>query len=140
MQDLIEKFNLAHLNPSAAAINFSQVDYFNRPHIRNLTREDLAHRLAPYLIKAGYPLDEDKLYLAIPIIRERLVTLDDVIPVAGFFFKEGVTPDPNNLVAEGLTSAESATIARKAYQILASLPQITNDIAEPPLRNFVDES
>ena len=88
MQDLIEKFSLEHLNPSPAAINFTKLDYFNGLHIRNLTREDLAHRLAPYIINAGYQLDEDILYQAIPIIRERLVTLDDVIPVAGFFFKD----------------------------------------------------
>jgi glutamyl-tRNA synthetase len=140
LTDLVNKFNLEHLNPSPAAINFTKLDYFNGLHIRNLSREDLAHRLAPYIASAGYKLDEEILYQAIPIIRERLVTLDDVIPVAGFFFKESVTPDPNRLVAAGLTPFESANIARKTYQILASLPQINKDLAEPPIRNFVAES
>ncbi len=140
MKDLVEKFNLDHLNPSPAAINFTKLDYFNGLHIRNLSREDLAHRLAPYITNAGYQLDEDILYQAIPIIRERLVTLDDVIQVAGFFFKETVSPDPNRLVAAGLSPSESAHIARKAYQILASLPQISKDLAEPPIRNLVAES
>jgi glutamyl-tRNA synthetase len=140
LRDLVEIFNVAHLNPSPAAINFTKLDYFNGLHIRNLSREDLAHRLAPYIISAGFHLNEKILYQAIPIIRERLVTLDDVITVAGFFFKKDVTPDPNDLVAEGLTSKESAIIARKAYQVLASLPQITKDQAEAPMRNLVDES
>jgi glutamyl-tRNA synthetase len=140
MKDLIEKFSLEHLNPSPAAINFTKLDYFNGLHIRNLTREDLAHRLAPYIINAGYHLDEHRLYHAIPIIRERLVTLDDVIPVAGFFFKDDISPDPNRLVAAGLSPSESADIARKAYQILASLPQISKDVAEPPLRELMTKS
>jgi glutamyl-tRNA synthetase len=139
MQDLIEKFSLEHLNPSPAAINFTKFDHFNGLHIRNLTREDLAHRLAPYIINAGYQLNKDILYQAIPIIRERLVTLDDVIPVAGFFFKETVSPDPNRLVSVGLSPSESAHIAKNTYQILASLPQISKDLAEPPIRNFVAE-
>jgi glutamyl-tRNA synthetase len=73
-------------------------------------------------------------------LRERLVTLDDVIPVAGFFFKETVSPDPNRLVAAGLTPSQSANVARKVYQILAPLPQMSKDLAEPPVRNFVVES
>jgi glutamyl-tRNA synthetase len=140
MQDLIEKFSLEHLNPSPAAINFTKLDYFNGLHIRNLSRDDLAHRLAPFIINAGYSFDKECLYRAIPIIRERLVTLDDVIPVAGFFFRDDVSPDPDRLVAEGLTPAESANIARQAYQILASLPQVSKELAEPSLRNFVEES
>jgi glutamyl-tRNA synthetase len=140
MQDLIDKFDLQHLNPSPAAINFTKLDDFNGRHIRNLSREDLAHRLAPSIINAGYHLDEAILYQAIPVIRERLVTLDDVIPVAGFFFKETVSPDPDRLVIAGLTPTESAGIARKTYQILASLAQISKDLAEPALRNYVLES
>lgn len=139
MKDLIEKFNLAHLNPSPAAINFTKLDYFNGLHIRNLSREDLAQRLAPYIISAGYQLDEDKLYHAIPIIRERLVTLDDVIPVAGFFFKEDIELNPNDLIGDDLTPADSAEVARKAYQLLVSLPGITKELAELPMRKLVDE-
>ncbi len=139
MKDLVEKFNLAHLNPSPAAINFTKLDYFNGLHIRNLSREDLAHRLAPYITNAGYQLDKDKLYRAIPIIRERLVTLDDVIPVAGFFFKDDVTPNPHDLIGDDLTPTESAKVVQKAYQILVSLPEINKELAELPLRNLVDE-
>ncbi len=140
LSDLVEKFNLEHLNPSPAAINFTKLDYFNGLHIRNLRRENLAHRLAPYITSAGYQLDERILYDAIPVIRERLMTLDDVIPVAGFFFKETISPDPYRLIAAGLTPAESADIARKVYQILAPLPQMSKDLAEPPIRNYITES
>ena len=140
MRDLIEKFSLEHLNPSPAAINFKAFDDFNGLHIRNLTREDLAHRLAPFITKAGYHFDEDKLYRAIPIIRERLVTLDDIIPVAGFLFKADVTPNPAELVGDKLTPAESAKIAREAHQVLSGLPEILKDLAEPPLRNLVEKS
>ncbi len=138
--DLINKFNLTHLNPSPAAINFTKLDYFNGLHIRNLNREDLVQRLTPYLINSGYQFNKNLLYQVIPIIRERLVTLDDVIPVAGFFFKETISPDPNRLVAAGLTPSESVDIARKVYQILAALPQISKDLAEPPIRNYLAES
>jgi glutamyl-tRNA synthetase len=139
MADLIQKFNLAHLNPAPAAINFSKLDSFNGLHIRNLDREDLDHRLEPYLINAGYKVDQGKLLDAIPIIRERLVTLDDVIPVAGFLFKDEIKPNPDELIGDKLTPSESAHVARCAYEILESLPEIKKDFAEQPLRNLVDE-
>jgi glutamyl-tRNA synthetase len=65
--------------------------------------------------------------------------LDDVIPVAGFFFKAEVTPNPKDLVGDDLTPSESVKVARNAYQILASIPQISKDLAEPPMRNLVNE-
>jgi glutamyl-tRNA synthetase len=138
MQDLIEKFNLEHLNPSPAAINFTKLDHFNGLHIRNLSREDLAERLKPYLENAGYQVDEQILYRIIPIICERLVTLDDVIEKAGFFFKDDVTPIPAELIGDELTPLESAKIAHQSYAILAALPEITKDLAEPPMRDLVE--
>lgn len=138
LPDLVNKFSLEHLNPSPAAINFTKLDYFNGLHIRSLTREDLAHRLAPFIVNAGYTLDEDVLYRAIPIIRERLVTLDDVIPVAGFLFKSNVIPNPDDLIGDNLTTEQSIEITREVLNILTALPEINKDIAEPLLRNLVE--
>lgn len=139
LQDLVDKFNLEHLNPSPAAINFTKLDYFNGLHIRQLTRENLTQRLVPYLTNAGFQVNEDTLFRAIPIIRERLVTLDDVVPVAGFLFKEDVIPDPNDLLVDNLSPTESVKVAREVYKVIESLPEITKDIAEPAVRNLVDE-
>ena len=139
LQDLVDKFNLEHLNPSPAAINFTKLDYFNGLHIRQLTRENLTQRLVPYLTNAGFQVDEDTLFRAIPIIRERLVTLDDVVPVAGFLFKEDVIPDPNDLLVDNLSPAESVKVAREVCKVIEALPEITKDIAEPAVRNLVDE-
>jgi glutamyl-tRNA synthetase len=74
------------------------------------------------------------------LIRERLVTLDDCLPFAGFFFNDTVDPAPADLVAKDLTPAQSAEVAQKAYTLLAGLPELTHAAAEPPLRQFVEES
>jgi glutamyl-tRNA synthetase len=75
-----------------------------------------------------------------PLIRERLVTLDDCLAFASFFFKEDVQPVPEELVAKGLDAGQSAGIARKCYEILASLPDISHSVAEPPMREYVEQS
>lgn len=138
MEDLIQKFSLEHLNPSPAAINFSKLDHFNGLHIRNLGNEELANRLAPYFVKAGYKLDMKMLQQAISIIRERLVTLDDVIQVAGFLFEEKIEYEPYDLVADKLSPVESAEIMRQIYLVIQPLPILTKELAEPPMRNLVE--
>jgi len=139
MPDLIEKFSLDKLNPAPAAINFSKLDHFNGLHIRNLAPVDLARRLQPFLSDAGQPVDHEKLLNIIPIIRERLTTLDDVLPVAGFFFQEDVYPQPEQLIGADMTAGQSADAASKAYQLLQPLQEINLETAEAPLRLLAEE-
>jgi glutamyl-tRNA synthetase len=140
LDQMIERFSIDNLTPSPAAINFQKLDHFNGTHIRLLATEDLARRIQPYLTGAGLEVDNETLLKVTPLIRERLVTLDDSIPFAAFFFKEDVEPNPEELIAKGLDAKQSADVARKAYDILASLPDLSHSTAEPPMREFVESS
>ena len=139
LQDLVEKFSLDHLNPSPAAINFTKFDYFNGLHIRHLAPDDLAQRVKPFLVRAGFEVDDDKLLKIIPIIRERLVTLDDAIQMAGFFFKEELEINPQELIGKNMSITESRYALEKAYQILQPLERINAETAEEKLRALADE-
>lgn len=140
LDEMLKRFSIDHLTPSPAAINFQKLDHFNGTHIRLLATEDLARRIKPYLTDTGLEVDHDNLLKVTPLIRERLVTLDDCIPFASFFFKETVEPNPEELIAKGLDAKQSADAARKAYDILAALPNLSHEIAEPPMREFVETS
>jgi len=137
---MLKRFSIDHLTPSPAAINFQKLDHFNGTHIRLLTIEDLARRIKPYLVEAGLEVDNETLLKVTPLIRERLVTLDDSIAFAGFFFKDHVEPNPDELIAKELDAKQSAEIARKTLEILSSLPDLSHSVAEPPMREFVEKS
>ncbi|MGC1375816.1 MAG: glutamate--tRNA ligase [Anaerolineales bacterium] len=140
LDQMVQRFDIDHLTASPAAINFAKLDHFNGTHIRLLAADDLAARVKPFFTQAGFVVDDDLLLKIIPLIRERLVTLDDAIPFAGFFFNPTVNPAPDDLVAKGLTAPQSAEIARKAYDILEKLPALIHAEAEPPMRQYVEES
>jgi glutamyl-tRNA synthetase len=140
LEDMIPRFSIDNLTPSPAAVNFQKLDHFNGTHIRLLTTEDLAQRIKPYFSEAGLDVDTDTLLRVTPLIRERLVTLDDCIPFAAFFFKETVEPDSQELIAKGLDAKQSADIARRSYDILASLSDLSHQTAEPSMREFVERS
>ena len=140
LDQMVERFSIDSLTPSPAAINFQKLDHFNATHIRLLTNEDLARRIKPYFTDAGLEVDNDTLLKVTPLIRERLVTLDDCLAFASFFFNENVEPNPEELIAKGLDAKQSAEIARKAYGILVALPDMSHQTAEPPMRAYVESS
>jgi glutamyl-tRNA synthetase len=140
LEEMIQRFSIDNLTPSPAAVNFQKLDHFNGTHIRLLSTEDLARRIKPYFMDAGLHVDNDTLLKVTPLIRERLVTLDDSLAFASFFFQETVEPNPEDLIAKGLDARQSAGVARQGHAILSSLPEISHQIAEPPMREFVELS
>jgi glutamyl-tRNA synthetase len=137
---MIERFSIDSLTPSPAAINFQKLDHFNATHIRLLTNEDLAARLKPYFTRQNPTVDDNVLLKIIPLIRERLTTLDDCLAFGSFFFVDEVIPTAEDLIAKGLDAKQSAEIAKKSYEILSGLPGIDHLTAEPPMRAYVEES
>ena len=140
LDQMIARFGIDHLTPSPAAINFQKLDHFNATHIRLFTTEDLAGRIKPYFTREGLNVNDEVLLRIVPLLRERLVTLDDCLSFGSFFFKEEVTPSPEDLVAKGLDASRSAEIAQRAYEILVAQPDISHERCEPPLRAYVEES
>ncbi|HKJ39222.1 MAG TPA: glutamate--tRNA ligase [Anaerolineales bacterium] len=140
LEQMVERFNVDSLTPSPAAINFQKLDHFNGTHIRLMTTEDLSARIKPYFTEAGLDVRNETLLKVTPLIQERLVTLDDCLAFASFFFKENVEPIPEDLVAKGLDAKQSAEIARKAYEIFSNLSELNHATGEPPMRAYVEES
>jgi glutamyl-tRNA synthetase len=140
LDEMVGRFNIDSLTPSPAAVNYQRLDHFNGTHIRLLTNEDLSARIKPYFTARGLEVPYDTLLKVTPLIRERLVTLDDCLPFASFFFKDDVQPNAEELVAKGLDAQQSAAIARKCYEILASLSDMSHSVAEPPMREYVEKS
>lgn len=139
MDDLLQTFSLERLNPSPAAINFTKLDHFNGVHIRRLDSGELAARILPFMEKAGYAVDLQHLERIAPLIQERLVTLDEAPQWIGFFFRDDVQAQPQDLVGAKMNREQSAEAAERALALLESLPQLTLEAAEPPMRALAED-
>lgn len=138
LPELIEKFSLERLNPAPAAINFTKLDHFNGLHIRALPTGELATRLRPFLEGAGLIVDLEILEKVAPIVQQRLTTLDDVVDMAGFFFREQVYPRVEELIGKDLSPKESAEVARKSYEVLESVEVFDAENTESVMRQLVE--
>jgi glutamyl-tRNA synthetase len=136
--DMIERFDLERLTASPAAINFTKLDHFNGTHIRLLAEAELARRVKPFFVEAGLPVQEQTLLRIAPLIKERLTTLDEAVPMGGFFFREAVAPVREELIGKGLTSAESGNVLGQTLAILEKLEPFDAQTLDAALRALVE--
>jgi glutamyl-tRNA synthetase len=138
LNELVEKFAIERLNPSPAAVNYSKLDHFNGLHIRRLDPADLAGRLVPFFREAGLEVGQAELAPVVPLIQERLRTLDEAVEMAGFLFREGVEPAVGDLVGKDMTARESAHAVSQALAIIVELPDFGAASLEPPMRELAE--
>ncbi|MBI5292084.1 MAG: glutamate--tRNA ligase [Chloroflexi bacterium] len=139
LDEMIAGFSLDRLNPAPAAVNFDKLDHFNGLHIRGLPQAELARRLLPYFDGAGLKADEAALLRIVPIIQERIGTLDEAVDMAGFFFRPNVTPRREQLIPKGLDASSALAALLAARDRLAALPDLTHAATEAPMRALAEE-
>ena len=139
LDEMCARFSLDHLNPAPARVSFDKLDHFNGLYLRKLPPSDLGARVKPFFERAGIEPDDATLARIIPLIQERIVTLDDAVEMAGFFFRAEVTPSPEDLVPKGLTPLEALSALGRARDLLGSLPAFEPAVTEPPLRALAAE-
>jgi glutamyl-tRNA synthetase len=139
LPELTDKFSLHKLNPSPAAVDFKKLDHFNGYHIRNLPPDEFIRRIQPFFESAGLKVDEERLREIAPLIQERIRTLDEAVEIAGFFFREGVSPKPQQLIGKNMTSSASAEAAKRAYAVIEAMSSMKTEPLEAALRALADE-
>lgn len=139
MDELINKFSIDKLSSSPAAVNYSKLDHFNGIHIRGLSSEDFLTRAKPFFIQAGYREDDELLERIIPIIQERIRTMEEAVEIAGFFFEDDIDPPPTDLVGKNMSSTESAEAVRAALEVITDFPSMEPAPLEEALRQLAEE-
>ncbi len=120
IEEMIDLFDLAHVNPAPAAFPYEKLDWMNEQYIHALPTDDLARRIYPFLIEAGVEVDTDRLLKITPEIRERITTLKDAVEATDFLFAKTVSPDPKQLVGKGMTKESTLAVLRQAEMILGT--------------------
>ncbi len=139
MDDLTEKFSIEKLSPSPAAVNFSKLDHFNGLYIRSLPTDELAEQLLPFFIAAEIDADLTEIKVFVPLIQERIRTLDEAVDMAGFFFQPDVRPEPSELVGKKMSAQDSARAAERAHEVIQALSESEFEQLEHALRDLADE-
>jgi glutamyl-tRNA synthetase len=90
LDELAKRFEISKVHKGGAVFDRERLDHLNGVYIRALSDEQLALRLRPWVPDA---LRDDDLLRIVPLVKERLVRLGDVVDLVGFVW------EPDEVVA-----------------------------------------
>ena len=143
--ELIQNFSLERIGKAGAIFNREKLEWMNGLYIRErLPEPDLARRLMPVLqrevaTKASRPLDENLVLRLVPLIRERIKTLNDAPDLVDFFFVDDVSYPPEDLVQRGMDAPGAVHALRRALERLEGAPAFEAQTLESLLRPLADD-
>ncbi len=86
LPEMVAAFDIQRVNPNPARFDLKKCTAINADHIRWQSDAQLAERLVPFLESAGLAVDRARLDAVVPLISERIQTLQDAAPMVGFLF------------------------------------------------------
>jgi glutamyl-tRNA synthetase len=89
-QELIEKFDWAHVGQTGARFDIKKFQYVQANQLRMLSAERLAAEVAPFLAKRALNVSatDPKLLAAVPLIAPRATTFIDAADALDYFFRD----------------------------------------------------
>ena len=143
--ELIERFSLDRVSPSGGVFSIDKLNWFNGQYVRRLAVDELADRLLPFLQKAALvsepvtPAEREHVIRLLPLIQERLVTLNEAPDLLRFFFHAPARLDPNELTPKKGTPQAALRALSAARTALAELSSWDEPGLETRLRSLADE-
>jgi glutamyl-tRNA synthetase len=131
MDELAQRFRLERVSKNPAVFDEKKLRHINGQHLRELGVDELTRRLEEFTGRTG-------LRGAVEISEEKIQTLADFWPLAGFFF-DGPVDDPKAF-AKVINSDGGAQTLKAARDALAAAEPFTMENVEAALRAVVDAS
>ncbi|MDP8977308.1 MAG: glutamate--tRNA ligase [Actinomycetota bacterium] len=130
VDELIALFSLERVGRNPAYFDTNKLRVLNGDRIRRLSDAELADRLVTFLAEAGVvddppgPAQRRLVEGLVPLLRERIQTLADAVPLVAWAFRETVEYD-ERAVAKHLRKGPAAQVLRASHEVLAGLGEWT---------------
>jgi glutamyl-tRNA synthetase len=92
-QELIEAFDLERVSSNPAAFDADKLAWMNNHYVQSLDDDDLAARCLHFLSVAGLSPEPALLRRAMPLVKERMKTLEESVTLLRFLFTDDVSPN-----------------------------------------------
>jgi len=152
LEELMQRFELGKLNKAPAVFDYKKLEWYNGQYIRIMSDAELAQLCLPYAIEAGIFGEEVhteaqrhgehgdekclrvpnenqiKIFIsAIPLIKERLVFLNEVPEKITYLFKEPQIPDAQEFIPKKCDLAKTIELLQAGKELVRTLAQMPDD-------------
>lgn len=136
-----ERFDLTRINEANSAFPPDKLDWLNGVYLREMPVEQLAARLRAPLERAGLSATDAQLLSVVPLVRARIKTLNEVVEMGGFFFREPFQPaEDTQFATKTMTPAQVGALLEQAGAALAALPEWSSEALEASMRALAEAS
>ncbi|MFA5827928.1 MAG: glutamate--tRNA ligase [Candidatus Shapirobacteria bacterium] len=132
LQEFVSEFSISHLHKKAAIFDRKKLDYFNGIYLRKKSNEELSR-----LFKKFLPQANDNIITAlIPILKERIVKLKDLVDQTKFLF-EDIKYEPALLMQRGLSKDLAVSMLTEAKNLLSQVELFEFSVIQEKLMNLI---
>ncbi|MBA32156.1 MAG: glutamate--tRNA ligase [Chloroflexi bacterium] len=147
-EEIISEFELNKINSSSAIFDLNKLEWMNGVYIRGYSNKELIEKIKPILESENEsiglpksikrPLDESYLIKIIPLIKERIKTLNEISELIDFFYDNNIKNTVENIIIKKLDSSETIRILNKSINILNDIKSFKSELLESSFRNLVE--
>ena len=140
-EELCELFSLEKINKAPGIFDYKKLLWYNGHYIRQKSDAELAQLITPYLIEAQFieRAGESRVMEIVPLVRERLKVLSDVVPLTRFLFEEVAPPTVEALLPKKQDVGTTLQALKKAYELLKELETRGHEWVEEQLMKEATE-
>lgn len=115
LDDMIEEFDIKDVHVAPAVFDARKLEWMNGEYIRKMSDEELTKRLQEFLV--DHP-NKDKIAPLVPLVKERIKKLSDVIPLTDFIWEK---PEYDIELFKKLRIDDIKAVLEKILQVLETL-------------------
>ncbi len=143
METLIEKFDISRVNKAPAIFSYEKLDWFNGFYIRKKSTNDLYELILPYIIENklipedAAPRYRDYIIEILPLVRERIKLLSEVVDRIWFFFDDMFeVREKASLMPEEMSKDDGVCLLTLIIERLESIDPFREEEVERTLREI----
>ena len=146
--EIISEFDLSKINSSSAIFDINKLEWMNGVYIRGLDDINIIEKVIPILEstdesiglpkKVKRPLDKSYLIKIIPLIKERIRTLNEVTEMIDFFYEDNIKNTVDNIIIKKFNSKDSIKILNKSIDVLNQTKLFNSESLEANFRTLVE--
>lgn len=123
LEEFVQEFDIKHLHKKSPVFDRKKLDYLNGYYLRQKTDEQLFDLFKKFLPQAS----DDQIKILVPVLKERIVKLSDLISQTKFLF-EDVEYDKDLLLKKGTDPKLAKEMLLKTKELLTNFSNIQNRI------------
>jgi len=135
LDELAKRFSLEKLNKAPAVFDYKKLEWYNSQYIRMKSDDELASLCLPFVKEAGLFGPENEptpqqcavFAAAMPLVKERLVFLNEVPGKIAYLFKEPEIPAAEEFIPKKSDLASTIELLRQGFEIVKQLAEIQDD-------------